>query len=99
VDISDLLAMMAAEHASDLYLSHGAAPCIVVAGKPRAVGDKPLTPQDTHAIAYALMSDRQQKDFEATLEMNLGIAPAGIGRFRVNVYRQRGEVALAICAI
>ena len=96
MDISDLLATMATEHASDLYLSHGAAPRMVVAGKPRALGDKALTPTDTHAIAYSLMSDRQQKDFEATLEMNLGIAPAGIGRFRVNVYRQRGEVALAI---
>ncbi len=83
-------------HASDLYLSHGAPPCMVVAGKPRALGDKALSPTDTHAIAYSLMSDRQQKDFEATLEMNLGIAPVGIGRFRVNVYRQRGEVALAI---
>lgn len=96
MDISDLLATMATEHASDLYLSHGAPPSIVVAGKPRPLGDKTLTPIDTHAIAYSLMNDRQQKEFESTLEMNLGIAPAGIGRFRVNVYRQRGEVALAI---
>lgn len=96
MDISDLLATMAEEHASDLYLSHGAAPSIVVAGKSRYLGDKVLTPIDTRAIAYSVMSDRQQKEFESTFEMNLGIAPAGIGRFRVNVYRQRGEVALAI---
>jgi twitching motility protein PilU len=96
MDISDLLATMAAEHASDLYLSHGARPAMVVAGLPRYLGDKVLTPIDTHAIAYSVMNDRQQKEFESTLEMNLGIAPAGIGRFRVNVYRQRGEVAIAI---
>ena len=96
MDISNLLAGMAAQHASDLYLSHGAPPLMVVAGVPHYVGDQPLTPIDTHEIAYALMSDRQQKDFEATFEMNLGIAPVGIGRFRVNVYRQRGEVAIAI---
>ncbi|MFZ0869729.1 MAG: PilT/PilU family type 4a pilus ATPase [Rhodanobacter sp.] len=96
MDISDLLATMAAEHASDLYLSHGARPSMVVAGVPRYLGDKELTPIDTHAIAYSVMNDRQQKEFESTLEMNLGIAPAGIGRFRVNVYRQRGEVAVAI---
>jgi twitching motility protein PilU len=96
MDISDLLVTMATEHASDLYLSHGAPPSMVVAGTPRYLSDKVLTPIDTHAIAYSVMSDRQQKEFESTLEMNLGIAPAGIGRFRVNVYRQRGEVAMAI---
>ncbi|GLQ95573.1 PilT/PilU family type 4a pilus ATPase [Dyella acidisoli] len=96
MDISDLLASMAAQRASDLYLSHGAPPLMVVAGVPRYVGDAPLTPINTHEIAYSLLSDRQQKEFESTLEMNLGIAPAGIGRFRVNVYRQRGEVAIAI---
>lgn len=96
MDISGLLASMAEQHASDLYLSHGAAPLIVVAGVPRYVGDNVLTPQDTHSIAYSLMSDRQQKEFESTLEMNLAIAPASIGRFRVNIYRQRGEVAVAI---
>ena len=96
MDISDLLATMAVERASDLYLSHGARPSMVVAGVPRYLGDKALTPIDTHAIAYSVMNDRQQKEFESTLEMNLGIAPAGIGRFRVNVYRQRGEVAVAI---
>ena len=96
MDISDLLATMAAEHASDLYLSHGAPPSMVVAGLPRFLGDKALTPIDTHTVAYSVMNDRQQKEFESTLEMNLGIAPAGIGRFRVNIYRQRGEVAIAI---
>src|SRR5579859_2225998 len=96
MEISDLLAAMAAEHASDLYLSHGAPPAMVVAGISRFIGDKALTAIDTHAVAYSIMNDRQQKEFESTLEMNLGIAPAGIGRFRVNIYRQRGEVAIAI---
>ncbi|MES2311671.1 MAG: PilT/PilU family type 4a pilus ATPase [Pseudomonadota bacterium] len=96
MDISELLAAMATDHASDLYLSHGAPPLMVVAGVSRYIGDRALTPADTHAVAYSVMNDRQQKEFEATLEMNLGIAPAGIGRFRVNVYRQRGEVAIAI---
>jgi len=96
VEISDLLATMASEGASDLYLSHGAPPAMVVAGTARYLGETALTPTDTHAIAYSVMNDRQQKEFESTLEMNLGISPAGIGRFRVNVYRQRGEVAIAI---
>ncbi|HET7331424.1 PilT/PilU family type 4a pilus ATPase [Dyella sp.] len=96
MEISNLLADMAREHASDLYLSHGAAPLMVVAGVPRYIGDRVLAPSDTYSIAYSLMSDRQQKEFESTLEMNLAIAPAGIGRFRVNIYRQRGEVAIAI---
>ena len=88
MDISALLAQMSTEHASDVFLSHGAPPAIVVAGVPRFIGDKALTPIDTHEIAYSIMSDRQQKEFEATLEMSLGIAPAGLGRFRVSIYRQ-----------
>jgi twitching motility protein PilU len=96
LDISAYLAQMSTEHASDLFLSHGAPPALVVAGVPRYLGDTALTAIDTRTIAYSVMSDRQQKEFEATLEMNLGIAPAGLGRFRVNVYRQRGEVAIAI---
>ncbi|HET7779484.1 MAG TPA: PilT/PilU family type 4a pilus ATPase, partial [Rudaea sp.] len=46
-------------------------------------------------MAYSLMSERQQKEFEQTMEMNLAVALRNIGRFRVNVYRQRGDVALA----
>jgi len=96
VDISNLLVTMASDGASDLYLSHGAPPAMVAAGVSRYLSEIALTPTDTHAIAYSVMNDRQQKEFESTLEMNLGIAPRGIGRFRVNVYRQRGEVAIAI---
>lgn len=47
-------------------------------------------------MAYSIMSDKQQKEFEATLEMNLAIALTDVGRFRVNVYRQRDSVAIAV---
>ena len=47
-------------------------------------------------MAYSVMNDRQQKDFDSAMEMNLAVAPKDIGRFRVNIYRQRGDVAIAI---
>jgi twitching motility protein PilU len=47
-------------------------------------------------IAYALMNAQQIKDFESTLESNFAIAKLGIGRFRINVFKQRGEVGMVI---
>ncbi|MCU0755665.1 MAG: PilT/PilU family type 4a pilus ATPase, partial [Xanthomonadales bacterium] len=50
----------------------------------------------TRAMAYSIMSDKQQKEFEATMEMNLAVGLPDVGRFRVNVYRQRGNIAIVV---
>ena len=55
-----------------------------------------LTPADTETFAQALMSDHKKREFEATSEADLGTTLTGVGRFRVNVFRQRGVVGLAI---
>src|SRR5690606_13252825 len=60
------------------------------------VGNTPLMPEAVRDLAYSIMTDKQQKEFEATMEMNLAIGLPDTGRFRVNVYRQRGNVAMAI---
>jgi len=55
-----------------------------------------LGKDDVRELAYGVMSQKQIGQFEATLEMNLAISAEGIGRFRINVYQQRGAVAMVV---
>ncbi len=91
-----MLKLMADRNASDLFFSPGAPPSIKINGITRHIGEQPMTPQTVQTMAYSIMNERQQKEFEATLEMNLSIGLEGIGRFRINVYRQRGAVAFVV---
>jgi twitching motility protein PilU len=95
-DFNQYLQLMAQKKASDCFFSVGAPPSIKIEGNMIHLGDEALSGRQVHEIAYALMSDKQQREYESTLEMNFAIQPAGIGRFRINIYRQRGEVAIAV---
>jgi len=95
MEIAKFLELVAQRKGSDVFLSPGGTPCVKINGVTYHLTHDPLTAEDTRAMAYALMNERQQKEFEQTMEMNLAIALQGVGRFRVNVYRQRGDVALA----
>lgn len=94
--LNSYLQHMADKGASDMYFTTGAPPAIKIEGETYPVSRNPLEPGMVRKIAYSLMSEAQQQEFEQELEMNLGFTVAGIGRFRVNVYRQRGEVSLVI---
>ncbi len=96
IELTQFLHAMAEKKASDLFFSVGAPPSIKINGETRHLGETPLSTETVHDLAYSVMSDRQQREFEATMEMNLAIGLADAGRFRVNVYRQRGHVALAV---
>ncbi|MDH3715308.1 MAG: PilT/PilU family type 4a pilus ATPase [Gammaproteobacteria bacterium] len=87
---------MADKNASDLYFTTGAPPSMKVEGETHPISKKRLEPGTVKAIAYEIMDERQQRDFEERLEMNLGLTVEGVGRYRVNIYRQRGEVAMVI---
>ena len=78
---------------SDLHLTAGIAPCVRVNGAlaPLA-GLRKLTPGDTEALLYAILSDAQRRQFEANQELDASYSVAGASRFRMNVYRQRGSV-------
>lgn len=84
---------------SDLYLSTGAPPSIKVLGKLTPISDKVFDKGQVKAIAYEIMDQGQIAEFEAKPEMNLAISEAGIGRFRVNIFRQRSDVAMVIRVI
>ena len=95
MELTAFLSLMATQRASDLFLSAGAPPSIKIEGVTRHLGETPLGSDAIRKMAYSIMSERQQKEFESTWEMNLAVAVGDQGRFRVNIYRQRGEIALA----
>ena len=99
MDIDYFLKLMAEKNASDMFLSSGAPVNIKVEGELIALGNAPLPAGMPKKVAYSLMDERQIAEFERELELNMAIAVAGSGRFRVNVFQQRGEVGLVIRAI
>lgn len=96
MDMMSYLKLMAEKGASDMFFCTGTEPQIKINGSIRLVGSKKLEPGDVRGMAAALMSDGQAKEFERTLEMNFAVPLSSIGRFRVNVFRQRGEVSIVI---
>jgi len=94
-----LLALLVQKKGSDLFLTAGFPPAIKVDGKVTPVTNQPLTPQHTIELAHAVMNDKQAATFEATKECNFAIGPAGLGRFRVNAFIQRGAVGLVFRTI
>ena len=96
MDIAPYLRLMVQKNGSDLYFSTGAAPSLRTQGRTLPIGDKRLAPGDAQKLAYSTMKDAQIKEFESTMECNYAISIEGLGRFRVNVFRQRGEVSMVI---
>jgi twitching motility protein PilU len=96
MDLDKYLHMMAAQEASDLFLSVGAPPAIKIDGETHLLDTLPLDSKRVADVADSLMNDAQKRDFAQTHEMNLTVAKTQIGRFRVNLYRQRGETGIAI---
>jgi twitching motility protein PilU len=87
---------MIAREASDLYLTAESAPILRIEGETEALGVEKLAPGDVERLANAVMSERQRATFEERQEMNLAIASGRLGRFRVNIFRQRGAVAVVV---
>ncbi len=96
MDLTQLFRLMADQRASDLFFSAGAPVYIKIEGDIRPVNQQLLDHNVVKKIAYALMTEAQITAFEAALEMNFGLSVPGVGRFRVNVFRQRGSVAMVI---
>ncbi|CAA6824162.1 MAG: Twitching motility protein PilT, partial [uncultured Thiotrichaceae bacterium] len=85
-----------ARDGSDLYLTAGAPPAAKFQGSLKALAKDRMTPEQLETIANQLMDKEQQKQFEQKPEMNLAVDEEGIGRFRVNIFKQRHHVALVI---
>ncbi|AWN73306.1 PilT/PilU family type 4a pilus ATPase [Legionella anisa] len=96
MDITPFFKLMVDRGASDLFFSVGAPPNIKIEGVISPVGHAPLKPQQMAEIALSLMNDDQRKEFEATLELNMGLSISGVGRFRINLFRQRGDISMVV---
>jgi len=96
MDIFPYLKLMMDKNASDLFFSTGSTVNIKIEGVTMPINQHKLEPGQVKQIAYSVMNDQQKKTFEAEMEMNLALAVKDIGRFRINVYRQRGEVAMVV---
>ena len=96
MDINLLLRLMAEKNASDLFFSTGAPPHMKVEGVSTPIGQGALPSGAIKKIAYSIMNENQIQDFEEQWESNFAYTSEDIGRFRVNVFMQRGEVGMVM---
>jgi twitching motility protein PilU len=96
MDFKTYLRTMVEKDASDLYLSSGAPASAKIDGTLQPLEDTTLSTEQIRNIAYAVMDSEQIAGFEQKPEMNLAISEDGIGRFRVNIFRQRNSISLVI---
>lgn len=89
-----MLKKLADEEGSDLYLSAGAPASAKFSGSLKALTETSLSNEQIEAVANEIMNEEQRLEFDKKLEMNLAISPEGIGRFRINIFRQRNNVSL-----
>src|SRR5450830_436461 len=97
--VFDLLRMMIAQKASDLFITAGFPPAMKVDGKLTPVSNQALSPQHAREIARSIMNDKQASEFEATHECNFAISIPSLARFRVNAFVQRSSTGLVFRTI
>ena len=95
-DITPVLKFMVEKGGSDLFFSTAAPININIEGEAMPVNAQVMKPGMVQEIAYSLMNDHQIRQFEETLEANFALSVHDVGRFRVNVFRQRGEASMVI---
>src|SRR5215472_19370088 len=100
MDLSELLKHAVDSSASDLHLTASRPPMVRISGKLLPSGyDTELSPDDTKALIYSILTDDQKAKFEEEHELDFSIGIPGVSRFRVNVFMQRGCVSGVFRAI
>src|SRR3984957_20443204 len=100
INIDDLLRRAVESRASDLHLKVGNHPYLRVDGNLGAQTDVPrITPEEMLSMAFSMMTNRQKQKFKETAELDMAYGVAGLGRFRVNVFQQRGNVGMVLRVI
>jgi len=97
--LDELLGLAVERRASDLHITAGLPPTLRVDGRLQALNFDPLRPVDTQRLIYSILSDHQISTFESTHELDFSHGIPKVGRFRVNVYVQRGSVGAAFRVI
>ena len=96
MEFKDYLKILVMKDGSDLYLSTGAPPIGKFHGIMKVMDKATLTPERIKDIAYSVMDKDQIQNFEQKPEMNLALSETGVGRFRVNIFRQRNSVSMVV---
>ena len=100
INIDDLLRRAVESRASDLHLKVGNHPYLRVDGILSGLTDVPrITPEEMLSMAFSMMTNRQKQKFKETAELDMAYGVAGLGRFRVNVFQQRGNVGMVLRVI
>ena len=100
INIDDLLRRAVESKASDLHLKVGNHPYLRVDGILNPISDVPrITPEEMLSMAFSMMTNRQKQKFKETAELDMAYGVAGLGRFRVNVFQQRGNVGMVLRVI
>ena len=96
MDISHYLKLMVDKEASDIFLSPGAPVNIKIEGITSAIDSHILSTGSVKRIAGTILNKKQQQQFEENLELDIAVSIKQIGRFRINVFRERGDVAMVV---
>ncbi|MGH9563916.1 MAG: type IV pili twitching motility protein PilT, partial [Terracidiphilus sp.] len=100
IAIDDLLRRAVENRSSDLHLKVGNHPYLRVDGVLSAITDVPrVTPEEILSMAFSMITNRQKQKFKETAELDMAYGVAGLGRFRVNVFQQRGNVGMVLRVI
>ena len=94
MDLTAMLKILASQDGSDLYLATGAPPCAKFNGVLKPLSAETLKPGAVTEIANSIMDAAQREEFDRELEMNLAISIPNVGRFRINIFKQRNEVSI-----
>ncbi|MGY2257416.1 PilT/PilU family type 4a pilus ATPase [Pseudomonas sp. SDO55104_S430] len=96
MEIDALLKRLASQDGSDLYLSTGAPPNARFEGVLTPLSEQAFKPGEIAVMAASIMDAEQRLEFDRELEMNLAMSVTGVGRFRVNIFKQRNDVSMVI---
>ena len=99
MELEELCRLAVEKKASDLFLKSGAPPCLRIHGRIVPTDLPALSPQDTVNYSHAVMSERQIRRFEEYHELDLAFTLEGLARFRVNIYQERGHMAIVLRTI
>ncbi len=98
--IDDLLVTATAHFASDLHLKVGSFPVMRIGGELYPIAEAPrLSPEDTLDMAFSMMSNRQKQKLKDNSEVDIAYSVKGLGRFRANIFQQRGSVSIVLRVI
>lgn len=99
MDIKELLYRLIALNGSDLHISVNCAPCYRINGVLTFTGDVKLTPSDTEMLVKQVTTEEQFKEINMTGDFDMSYAIQNLGRFRINIFKQRGSYSIAIRSV